>query len=265
MKTLVLDRGNSTLFAGVFRDTKLMRSARIDVGRGLLIPSSDAPKKMGSGDPALQLQKLARGKLDCIALSSVVPKQTPRLVSLLKKHFGLVPVILTATAVHGLRVAYEQPEQLGVDRLANVLGAQKLYPNKNVIVVDCGTATTLTLLSREGTLLGGTIMPGLEMSAAVLNQRTARLPKVSLITPAKVVGRDTETAIRSGILHGHAGAIRELIARSKAEAFGRSPVVVIGTGGQVTHFKAQSLFTAVETGLILHGLQAFASDFSAHA
>lgn len=247
MKTLVLDQGNSTLFAGVFRNDKLMRSARI------------------SQNVSAEISQLARGKVDRIALSSVVPKQTPRLVSLLKKHFGLVPVILTATADHGLQVAYEQPEQLGVDRLANVLGAQKLYPNKNVIIVDCGSATTLTLLRRDGTLLGGSILPGVAMWSEILNQRTARLPSVSLGPPDKVVGRDTDTAIRSGIMHGHAGAIRELIGKSRVEAFGRSPVVVIGTGGQVTHFKEQSLFTHIESELILHGLQAFASENPAHA
>lgn len=249
MKTLVFDQGNSTVFAGVFRDDKLMRSARIAAGEDL----------------ALQLTKLARGKVDRVALCSVVPKQTPRLVSLVKKTLGCEPLNLTAKSDHGLKLAYRRPAELGVDRLANALGAQKLYPRKNVIVVDCGTATTLTLLHRDGTLLGGAIMPGLGMWPAMLNRRTASLPAVALHTPDTVVGRDTESAIRSGIVHGHAGAIRELIGKSRLEAFGRSPVVVLGTGGQVTHFKKQSLFTKIETGLILHGLRAFAFRYSAHA
>jgi len=247
VKTLVLDQGNSTLFAGIFRGEKLMRSARI------------------AGNPASHLVKLARGKVDRVALCSVVPAQTETLLNLVRKHFGLETRVLTSTADHGLKLAYHRPAELGVDRVANGLGAQKLYPRNNVIVVDWGSATTLTLLARDGTLLGGTIMPGLEMSAAVLHQRTARLPEVALKAPLGVVGRDTESAILSGIVHGHVGAIRELVAQTRAEAFGRSPVVVLGTGGLVTQIKCQSLFTAVETGLILHGLQAFASENPAHA
>jgi len=265
VKTLVLDQGNSTLFAGVFRGDKLMRSARIDVGRDRRIPPSGAPKKAGSGDPALQLTKLVRGKVDRVVLSSVVPKETPKLANLVRKLFGFEAEVLTVTSDHGLQLAYHRPAELGVDRLANILGAQKLYPNKNVIVVDCGSATTLTLLHRDGILLGGSILPGVAMWSKILNQRTALLPSVSLSSPDKVVGCDTDTAIRSGIIHGHAGAIRELISKSRVEAFGRSPVVVIGTGGQVTHFKEQSLFTHIESELILHGLQAFASGNSAHA
>ena len=247
MKTLVLEQGNSTLFAGVFRDDKLMRSARI------------------TKNVSAEIDRLARGKVDRIALCSVVPKQTPLLASLIKKLFGSAPLVLTSKSDHGLQVAYEQPAKLGDDRLANSIGAQKLYPNKNVIVVDCGSATTLTLLHRDGALLGGSILPGVAMWSEILNQRTARLPAVSLSSPDKVVGRDTDPAIRSGIIHGHAGAIRELISKSRVEAFGRRPVVVIGTGGQVTHFKEQSLFTHIENELILYGLQAFASRKASHA
>lgn len=258
MKTLVLDQGNSTLFAGVFRDDKLMRSKRIP-------PSGPLTKKAGSGDLSLQLIQLVRGKVDRVALCSVVPKETPRLVSMVRKSFGLDPLILTSTSDHGLKLAYAHPKTLGVDRLANLLGAQELYPRQHVIVVDCGTATTLTLLDRDGALLGGAIFPGLGMWPEMLTQRTASLPSVALSEPGKVVGQDTESAILSGIMHGHTGAIRELITKSRGEAFGRAPVVVLGTGGQAAHFKDQSLFTKIETGLILHGLRAFVCRYSAHA
>jgi type III pantothenate kinase len=87
-----------------------------------------------------------------------------------------------------LMLAYHRPEELGVDRLATALGAQKLYPRKNVMVVDCGTATTLTLLRRDGCLLGGAIMPGAALWAQALAQRTAQLPEVKLQLPKQVVG-----------------------------------------------------------------------------
>src|SRR5690606_11014716 len=162
-------------------------------------------------------------------------------------------------------IAYADPTKLGSDRVATALGARKLYPNKHVIVVDCGTATTLTFLRRDGALLGGAILPGLGLWSEALARRTARLPEVALRPVKRVVARDTENALRSGMLLGHAGAIRELIREGRREVFGRSRVVVIGTGGQVTHFNRHRLFTAVEPGLILHGLQFFDSRPTTHA
>lgn len=254
MKTLALDLGNSTLFVGVFRDAKLMRSFRLrwsDLKNAGIFADQVLPK--------------IRGKVDRVALCSVVPKQTARLSGFVRKTLGMDPLVLTPSANHGLTLNYRRPAELGADRVATALGARKLYPRKNIIVVDCGTATTLTLLRRDGCLLGGTIMPGLRLWVEMLAKHTASLPEVTLTQPREVVGRDTTGALRSGILHGHTGAIKELISRCRAEVFGKSPVVVLGTGGQVTQINYQSLFTTVETGLILHGLQAFASGNTAHA
>jgi type III pantothenate kinase len=203
-------------------------------------------------------RRLIRGKFGHVALCSVVPDQTASLVKQVRAATGLMPRVLDATSDHGLRTAYRQPEKLGADRVAAALGAQKLYPGKNVIVVDCGTATTLTLLSRAGVVLGGSIMPGLALWPEMVARRAAQLPQVALQTPKQVVARDTVGALRSGIVIGHAGAIRELVARSRAEAFGRARVVVIGTGGMAAHLKDQRLFTMTEPALILHGLQSFA-------
>lgn len=268
MRTLALDLGNSTLFAGLFAGERLLRSTRIDVGRDRLIPPMRVGKtKAGSGDPALQeaLQRFARGGVDRAVLCSVVPARTQSLVKAVRATLAIEPQVLTPLSQHGLKIAYVDPAKLGADRVAAALGARKLYPRRDVIVVDCGTATTLTFLRRDGTVLGGAILPGLGLWPEALARRTARLPEVALRPASRVVARDTENALRSGILHGHAGAIRELIREGRREVFGRSRVVVIGTGGQVTHFNRHRLFTAVEPGLILHGLQFFASRPTTHA
>ena len=246
MRTLALDLGNSTLFAGVFEDGRLLRSVRIEARTtdfdNALVPA---------------IKRLARGKIDRIALCSVVPDRTDSLAAAVRDAFGVEPQILTAAADHGLKIGYRNPQQLGPDRIATVLGARKLHPQQNVIVVDCGTATTITVADRAGRLHGGAILPGLGLWPAMLAQRTARLPAVTLRAPTTVVARDTAAAIRSGAIIGHAGAIRELVTRSRAEVFGRQRVTVLGTGGMVTHLKGQRLFTAVEPGLILHGLDFF--------
>ncbi|MCF7686854.1 MAG: type III pantothenate kinase [Cephaloticoccus sp.] len=254
MKTLALDLGNSTLLAGEFRGKKLVRQFRVP-----------AAAVLSAGAFATEVAHRISSDVSRVVLCSVVPARTERLMVHLRRTLNIEPDVLTPLADHGLQLAYRRPAELGADRLANALGAAKLYAGRNVIVVDCGTATTLTLLRRDGCLLGGAIMPGLALWADMLAQRTARLPAVELQWPRQAVGRDTQAALRSGILHGHTGAIRELIRQCRREAFGRAAVVVLGTGGAVTHFKSQSLFTALEPGLILHGLQAFALRTFSHA
>lgn len=271
MRSLVLDLGNSTLAAGLFDGPA--------AGRGRPTPpaalrrktswarsaiSASPPAAAGRGDHArhgdalaAKLRRFARGRVDRIALASVVPAATAALIAAARTAFGVEPEVLSATADHGLRIGYRQPARLGADRVAAVLGAQALHPRRNLIVVDCGTATTLTVLRRDGALLGGAILPGLGLWAAMLAQRTAQLPEIELRAPRTAVGRDPAAALRSGIVFGHAGAIRELVARLGAEAFGRGRVAVVGTGGMVTRLKGQSLFTAVEPALTLHGLQSF--------
>jgi len=271
-QTLTLDLGNSTLAVGVFEAERLVKHFRLP-----------------SNAPASQLTRRIGKRFDAVAVSSVVPELTAPLLNSLEAAFGLRPLLLTPTENHGLKIRYRRPAQLGADRVAAALGARKLYPNENLVIVDCGTATTLTFVNRDGELLGGAILPGLALWPKALALATAKLPNVSLPRlTAKLptsVAKDTAAAIRAGALYGHAGAIRELAARGAREAFGpssatrekdapqrgranekglrpRQAVTVIGTGGQAPHFAAQSCFTVMEPALTLHGLQAYAA---AHA
>jgi len=133
-----------------------------------------------------------------------------------------------------------------------------------VIVVDCGTATTVTALSKQGILLGGAILPGLGLWPEMLATRTAQLPRVALKRPAVALGRSTQQGLQSGFFHGHAGAIRELTQRIGAEAFGRASVVVIGTGGYAALLTRENLFTVYQPELILTGLHFFARFSADH-
>jgi type III pantothenate kinase len=205
------------------------------------------------------------GRIDRAALCSVVPALTASIARHIKRTFGVAPLVLTAAASHDLTIGYRRPRELGVDRLAAALGARELFPKMNVIVVDCGTATTVTALRRDGVLLGGGIFPGLALWADVLAARTAQLPRIALRKPEVAVGRSPREAIASGLYHGHAGAIRELIQRIHGEAFGRQKAVVIGTGGHAAHFAREKLFTVLAPDLILTGLRAFAARKYDHA
>jgi type III pantothenate kinase len=305
MRTLVLNLGNTSLFAGVFSDEHGLarrnvatsvsewKSAQIpDVAASVSEWTPKPPLAHARGYEEIVAQPTAgltthfrvpireaatargfarlvvrrvRGPIDRAALCSVVPALTASVARHIKQTFGVVPLILTADAPHGLTIGYRQPHELGTDRLAAALGARVLFPKMNVIVVDCGTATTVTALRRDGTLLGGAIFPGLSLWADLLAVRTAQLPRIAMREPRAAVGRSPREAIASGLYHGHAGAIRELIQRVQAEAFGRQKAVVIGTGGHASRFAREKLFTVLAPDLILTGLRAFAASKHDHA
>lgn len=254
MRILTVDLGNTTLFAGVFADERLVTSFRI--------PAADA------GDPAGFARHVAprlRGRIDRAALCSVVPARTAGLARAVARACGIAPRVLSARA-SGLAIAYRPPARLGTDRIACALGARARFPGRDVIVVDCGTATTLTALTRDGVLPGGAILPGLGLWPAMLASRTAQLPLVALRPPAAALGRSTRAGLRSGIVLGHAGAVRELARRIAREAFGpRARPVIVGTGGHAARLARENLFTLVMPDLILTGLRHFAAAPATHA
>ena len=249
-RTLVVDVGNTTVFAGIFSGERCVKRFRLT--------AADACQ-------ARTWARRATGPFQRATLCSVVPALTPVITRAVQRTLALAPQILTATAPHGLEISYRRPTELGTDRLACALGARALLPRRHVIVVDCGTATTITALHRNGTILGGAILPGIGLWPAMLAARTAQLPAVSIRPPRRAVGRTTEAALRSGIHHGHTGAIREVIAHVQAEAFGRAAVVVVGTGGHAPRFVDSGLFSTLQPDLILTGLNAFAAQFFPHA
>ena len=254
MRTLVLNLGNTSLFAGVFSDDRLTARFRVPIRQAATAQSF-----------ARLIARRVRGRIDCTALCSVVPALTTPVARYLERTFGVAPLVLTADAPHGLKLGYRRPREFGTDRLAAALGARSMFPKTNVIVVDCGTATTVTALRRDGVLPGGAIFPGLSLWADLLAIRTAQLPQIALPQSVAAIGRSPREAMASGLYHGHAGAIRELIQQVHAEAFGRQKAVVIGTGGHAPRFAREKLFTVLAPDLILTGLHAFAASKHDHA
>ena len=240
-RELVLSVGNTSLFGGVFSGAELVTSFRL------------APADL------IKLPRQIRGRIDRATLCSVVPAFTPDVLRLIRRTWSIEADVLAADSAHGLKIGYRQPAELGADRIAAALGARAKFSGKNVIVVDCGTATTVTALRRDGTLPGGAILPGVSLWSEMLAARTAQLPRVAPRRPRAALGRSPGEGIASGIFFGHAGAIREVVARVRAEAFGRSPPIVVGTGGHAALFVREKLFSALEPNLILHGLRQFAT------
>lgn len=248
MRTLAVNLGNTTLLGALYKDSKVQRRFR-------------QPRAEGLAHFCEHLAAvLPKSGVDQIVLCSVVPKATPLVAKALKKLCGCTPQLLTGDAKHGLRIAYPDPSRLGADRLAAVLGAQAHLPRKNVIVIDCGTASTVTALHRDGVLCGGAIFPGLGLWAEVLSSRTAQLPPIIPHYPKQATGNSPETAIGSGLYHGHLGALQHLSQTIAAENFASDPYEVITTGGNAKLFCREKLFTRIAPDLILDGLLAFASN-----
>ncbi len=162
------------------------------------------------------------------AICSVVPKVTPLLISAVRKSFGIEPINVNHKIKTGLKFLIKNPEELGADRIANAVAARKLYRG-HLIVIDFGTATTFCVITAEGEYRGGAIMPGLNILADTLAEKTAKLPRARLKAPGKVLGEDTTANILTGVILGHAGAVERIISEIIKEI--GTDVTVVATGG----------------------------------
>lgn len=246
---LALDVGNSHIYGGVFDDEVLRFQFRKTSKGGA---SSDelglflkAVLRENGIDPALIRQ---------IALCSVVPDAIHSLKNCCKKYFNMNPFILQAGVKTGLRIRYRNPLEVGADRITNAIAAMQLYPGKDLVIIDFGTATTFCAVTAEKDYLGGAIIPGLRISMEALESQTARLPSVEIIPAAEATGKSTVESIQSGLYYGNLGMVKELTARISEESFGGKKPMVIGTGGFASLFSKAGIFDVEQPDLVLKGL-----------
>lgn len=247
MRVLAVSLGNTSLRAGVFSGRRLAGSFAAPAD------ASSLPR-MGRW-----LARAGKDGIDAAALCSVVPALTAGAVREVRARLGRPPLVLRAGRFRGLKIAYRRPAELGADRLAAALGARARFPGRDVIVVDCGTAVTVTALRRDGVLLGGAILPGAALWTEALARGTAQLPRVAPGRVRSALGRSPAEAIAAGAHFGQNGAVRGLIARIRAEAFPRSRPVVVATGGGAGRFAGAGLFRATAPALVLEGLRVVAA------
>ncbi|MBI4333358.1 MAG: type III pantothenate kinase [Chloroflexi bacterium] len=220
---LAIDIGNTNIVLGVFEGERLRATWRV----------ATAVHKMEDeyGALLLDLMPLRNIQLKDIteaAICSVVPSLQPTFELLCQRFFALNPLVVEAGIKTGIRIAMDNPKEVGADRVVNAAAAHHLYGG-SLIVIDLGTATTFDAVSKEGDYLGGAIAPGVRIAAEALFMRTAKLPQVELVAPKKAIGKNSIAAIQSGIIFGYVGLIEGLVARIKKEMGGT--VKVIGTGG----------------------------------
>jgi len=245
---LTIDLGNTNTVLGVFEGTELRAHWRLATRRvqttdeyGILVRNLFA----SSG--------LAPAGIEGVALASVVPPLTPVLVALSKQYLNLEPLVVEPGVRTGMPILYEPPGDVGADRIVNGVAAFAAFGGP-VIVVDFGTATTLDVVTRKGEYLGGVICPGVGISADALFQRAARLPRVDVRHPGKVIGRSTVGSIQSGMYFGYAAMVEGLIVRLRAEL--GEPARVVATGGLAETLAGEiPSIEAVDPVLTLTGLR----------
>jgi type III pantothenate kinase len=219
---LLIDIGNTQTTIGFYEDRihkKILRIKTVAESRNM---------KEYSYILTGFIQKHRLHKPEGAVVCSVVPVVTPLLISAVNRSFGVKPINVDYKIKTGLKFALKNIRGLGTDRIANAVAARKLYKG-NLIVVDFGTATTFCLITAKGEFRGGAIMPGLRLSADVLAEKTAKLPRVELKLPDNLPGRDTNENICTGVILGHAGAVEKIIGEI-AKGFKKN-LTVVATGG----------------------------------
>lgn len=186
-------------------------------------------------------------------VACVVPQALRSLVGLCRDYFDCPPLVVGPDVELGIEIHIDRPEDVGADRLVNAVGAHLSYPGW-LIVIDFGTATTLDVISAEGHYEGGIIAPGVNLSLEALDRAAAKLPRIAIERPAKLIGGGTVAAMQSGVYWGYVGLIEGLVARIKAD-IGR-PMTTVATGGLAVLFAdATDAIDAVAPELTLAGLR----------
>jgi type III pantothenate kinase len=247
---LCLDVGNTQIHGGVFSGDTLRCQFR------------KSTQPLGSTDETgiflvavLRENGVDPRTVDRVAICSVVPAALHPIRGASKQYFGQEPFVLQAGVKTGLKVRYRNPLEVGADRIAGAVAAAQRHPGRNLIVVDCGTATTFDVVTAGGDYLGGVILPGIGVSAETLASRTAKLPRVEIARPETILGRSTVESIQSGLYHGHSGAIRHIVAGLTAEVFAGEKPAVVGTGGFARMLEEEGLFDELVPELVLLGLR----------
>lgn len=246
---LCLDVGNTQIHGGVFKREELIIQFRRTSRQHY---SSDELGVFFRN--VLRENNIEPGVINRISVCSVVPDINHSLRSACLKYFNTEPFFLKPGTKTGLKIKYRNPLEVGTDRIANAIAVTHLYPNKNIIVVDFGTATTFCVISKEKEYLGGIILPGIRISMEALESNTAQLPIVEIKKIDDVVGKSTVESIQSGLFYGHIGITKEINSRIANESFKGEEVLIIGTGGFSRLFENENLFDHIIPTLVLQGL-----------
>lgn len=247
---LCLDVGNSHIFGGLFNGDELILRFRHPT---TLHNTSD---ELGLFlKTVLRENNFDANTVKDIAISSVVPSLDYSLRSACIKYFDITPLFVSADIKTGLTIQIDNPHELGADLIADAVAAVQHFPEKNIIIISMGTATTFSAVNKKQQFLGVSILPGMRLSMAALQGNTAKLFEVEIMKPASVLGKNTTASIQSGLYFGQLGVFREITQRITDEYFNGESPLIIGCGGFSHLFEHEGIFTELMPDLILVGLK----------
>jgi len=220
---LTIDIGNTNLTLGLYEGDQLGRHWRLATDHARM-PDEYGLQFLG----LLQNAGQTVADLTGIVLASVVPNLTTRVIQACQEYLQQEPLVVDTGVKTGIRIRYEDPRQVGADRVADAVAVIKLYGGP-ACVIDFGTATTFNAVTAEGDYLGGAITAGVNLAAEALYTRAAKLPRMDLQRPPSVIGRNTVHAMQSGLLFGYVSMVEGMVARFRSEL--GSDMKVIATGG----------------------------------
>ena len=245
---LVIDVGNTNMVLGVYKDTELLDHWRISTDRqrttdeyGVLIRE------------LFYLNDFRADDINAIIISSVVPPVVPTVERMCQRYFGLSPLLIGPGVKTGMDIRYDNPREVGADRIVNAVAAYEKYGGP-VIIVDFGTATTFCAVDAKGVYLGGSICPGIGISTEALVQRTAKLPRIELKRTDSVICRNTIESMQAGVFYGFVGQVEGIVSRMRRELDMSARVVATG-GLAVVIAPATKAIDVVEPMLTLEGLR----------
>jgi type III pantothenate kinase len=220
---LVVDVGNTQTHFGAFRGEELVEHWRFATVR-----DSTSDQLGAALRNLLELRGLSFEDLSASILSSTVPHLEPEWATMAERYLGHEMLIVGPGLKTGMAIRYDNPREIGADRLVNAVALRERFGGGPAVCVDFGTATTFDIVSADGEYVGGSLMTGIEVSLEALTERGARLPKVELAAPKTVIAKNTIDAIRSGVVFGYAGAIDAILRRLYVELGARASVVATG-------------------------------------
>lgn len=250
MLLFAMDVGNTNIKLGVFEGDRLVSSWRLQskAGKtadeyGLMVTQLFAKDKLSLSD------------VEGIIMSSVIPPLNYTLDHMCRYYFGIKPLVVGPGIKTSLNIKYDNPREVGADRIVNSVAAYKLYGGP-CIVIDFGTSTTFNVISEDSEFLGGAICPGIKVSADALFYHTAKLPRIELVRPEKFIGRSTVTNMQSGIINGMIGMVKYMTEKMKEETgFYNAKVIATGGMSELLMSEEEKLFDIVDRRLTLEGLR----------
>jgi type III pantothenate kinase len=223
----VIDVGNTNIVLGAYEGKKLLSEWRLSTN-----PQKTADENGMFVMGLFEKADLNYKDVDAAVLSSVVPNVMYSIEHMIKKYFKINPLIVGPGIKTGVNIKYDNPKEVGADRIVNAVAAHEMY-DRSLIIIDFGTATTFCSVGKSGDYYGGSIAPGIKVSADSLFERTAKLPKIEILKPPSVICKNTVQSMQAGVVYGYIGAVDYIVKKMKLEMIelGEEEPYVVATGG----------------------------------